>query len=84
MKSDNKILSNINNNSLNSNIATNINNVNIIKIPSNSNKDKSRSPQHKKHINKSSQTPDKDKVVFIKTQLKNEIANFTGFGKKLF
>jgi hypothetical protein len=31
-----------------------------------------------------SPTPDRDKIVFIKTQFKNEIANFTGYGKNNF
>jgi hypothetical protein len=28
-----------------------------------------------------SPTPDRDKIVFIKSQMKNEVANFTGYGK---
>jgi hypothetical protein len=51
--------------------------MNTIKIPVNSTrKEKSKSP--KKHT--TSLTPEKDKVVFIKSQLKNESANFTGVG----
>jgi hypothetical protein len=54
--------------------------VNTIKLPLGPRKDKSRSPIK---YSQSSTTPDKDKVVFIKNQFKNEIANFTGVGKKI-
>lgn len=57
-------------------------NVHTIKLPNGPRKDnKSRSPIKHTH---STNTPDKDKVVVIKNQFKNEIANFTGYGNKKF
>jgi len=38
------------------------------------------SPTRDEELSKSP-TPDRDKIVFIKSQFKNEIANFTGYGK---
>jgi hypothetical protein len=41
------------------------------------------SPNRKDECSKSP-TPDRDKIVFIKSQFKNEIANFTGYGKFIY
>jgi uncharacterized protein YoxC len=67
------------------NIATVNNSINTIKIASStkiekSDKNKISPCRDDDDECSKSPTPDRDKIVFIKSQFKNEIANFTGYG----